>query len=101
MPGPWPLSEAHPGTFSSFRTFSKNFTTHNPKSCSPVGAARALRNLPPPQFQSDTSQILAAAGPFPTLASNSAADDKRLQASALAFVFRCISMSVPRPALST
>jgi len=51
--------------FSSFRTFSKNFTTHNPKSCSPV-----RRGTPPsetchrPQFQSDTSQILAAAGPI-------------------------------------
>jgi len=70
---------SYPGTFSSFRTFSKNFTTHNPKSCSRGRRGTRLRNLPPPRsFQSDTSQIWQQPGHFQRFASkkNSAADDK-------------------------
>src|SRR5205807_9337178 len=42
----------------------------------PCPPSAALRNLPPPQFHSDTFRRLAAAGPFPALASSSAGDDK-------------------------
>ena len=36
MPGCLGPSAKLPRHFSSFRTFSKNFTTHNPKSCNPA-----------------------------------------------------------------